>query len=100
MRSRSWMQRSIRTFTWPGTSGPPALRRRVRSSCEARRARDPLPADPLRRSEPILRGIFEGKLGVAARCAEDEPLLRTLAAELRDNPERARQLEAAASGSG
>lgn len=48
------------------------------------------------RSEPIVRGIFEGKLGVAARCAEDELLLRALEAELRENPGRARQLEGAA----
>jgi hypothetical protein len=52
------------------------------------------------RSEPILRGIFEGKLGVAARCPEDEPRLRALEAELSRNPDRARHLEAAARARG
>lgn len=52
------------------------------------------------RSEPILRGIYEGKLGVAARCHEDEPRLRALEAELSPKPDRARRLEAAARARG
>jgi GH3 auxin-responsive promoter len=52
------------------------------------------------RSEAILRGIFEGKLGVLPRQAEDVAVLDGLEAQCRPNPLRARELELAARTAG
>jgi hypothetical protein len=52
------------------------------------------------RSEAILRGIFEGKLGVSPRHAEDATVLDALEAHCRPNPLRARELELAARAAG
>ena len=52
------------------------------------------------RSEAILRGIFEGRLGVSPRCDGDAALLGALDAQGRPNPGRARELEVAARAAG